>query len=190
MRKAALKELVLAVQLLVDGQQFTPGIATAVCGHIQHALHEMRLLNEMGLPSTDIYIEHAQLLPLGPLRELLHFLWVHIGLRFNALPAVEHWRQRLRQVRNASLQLVQLHLLPTIYCHPEVQAPCTQGNCASACCSSIMLHLSHSILLPLMFAVCCARHMQDLIAPHELFHKLQVCFSASNTKRQSCVHAV
>lgn len=97
-RSAALRELVLAVELLVDGNQFTAGIASAAAAHIKQTLHDVMPSTQLGLPVRDIYLEHAQLLPPGPLMDLLHFFWIQIGLRYGALPAVQEWRQRLRQV--------------------------------------------------------------------------------------------
>ena len=93
MRTAALEEVLLAVRVLINGQHFTSGVAAALCAHIQQTLRGTeRLLN------TDIYLEHAQFLPLQSLLELLDFLWLQIGLRFPFLPLVENVRQRLLEV--------------------------------------------------------------------------------------------
>lgn len=97
-RSDALGELVLAVELLIDGNQFTAGIASAAAAHIQQTLHDVMPSTQLGSPVRDIYLEHAQLLPPGPLMNLLQFFWLQIGLRYSALPAVQQWRQRLRQV--------------------------------------------------------------------------------------------
>lgn len=97
MRTVALQELVLAVQVLLDGKQFTSGIASAVCAHIQQVLRKEQLLHS---PNCDIYLEHAQLLPLIPLLDLVDFLWFQLGLRFSSLPLVDSVRRRLFEVRD------------------------------------------------------------------------------------------
>ena len=77
LRKAVLTEIVAAVKLLVCCQQFSVGMVVAVSGHIRHHLG----------PALDwqhsdgrVYQEHATLLQLEPLQELLTFLWIHLSL--------------------------------------------------------------------------------------------------------------
>ncbi|DBA68222.1 TPA: hypothetical protein ACH3X2_013838 [Trebouxia sp. C0005] len=82
LRKAVLAEIVAAVKLLVRCQQFSVGMAVAVSGHIRHHLG----------PALDwqhsderVYLEHAALLQLEPLQELLTFLWNHLSLKMQLL---------------------------------------------------------------------------------------------------------
>lgn len=110
MRTAALEELILAVRVLIDGQHFTTGVASALCAHMRQTLHP----GTERLPNMDIYLEHAQFLPLPAIRELLDFLWMQIGLRFHSLPLVENVRQRLLQV---SIKLSPVHLLLPLHCY-------------------------------------------------------------------------
>ncbi len=82
LRKAVLAEIVAAVKLLVRCQQFSVGMAIAVSGHIRHHLQ----------PALDwhhsdgrVYLEHAALLQLEPLQELLNFLWTHLSSKMQLL---------------------------------------------------------------------------------------------------------
>ncbi|DBA77474.1 TPA: hypothetical protein ACH3X1_009298 [Trebouxia sp. C0004] len=80
LRKAVLGEVLAAVKLLLRCQQFSVGTAVAVSGHIRHHLG-------LDWQHSDgrVYLEHAVLLQLEPLQELLTFLWTHLSLRMQLL---------------------------------------------------------------------------------------------------------
>ena len=82
LRKAVLAEVMSAVKLLVHCQQFNIGMAVAISSHIRHHLE----------PALDwqhsderVYLEHAALLQLEPLQELLTFLWTHLSSKMQLL---------------------------------------------------------------------------------------------------------
>lgn len=82
LRKAVLAEILAAVKLLVRCQQFSVGMAVAISGHISHHLGP-----ELDWQCSDgrVYLEHAALLKLEPLQELLTFLWTHLSLKMQLL---------------------------------------------------------------------------------------------------------
>ncbi|DBA95344.1 TPA: hypothetical protein ACH3X3_013230 [Trebouxia sp. C0006] len=82
LRKAVLAEIVAAVKLLVRCQQFSAGMAIAVSGHIRHHL---RPALDWHHSDGRVYLEHAALLQLEPLQELLNFLWTHLSSKMQLL---------------------------------------------------------------------------------------------------------
>ncbi len=82
LRKAVLAEIVAAVKLLVCCQQFSVGMAIAVSAHIrQHLGPALDWRHSNGR----VYLEHAALLQLEPLQELLNFLWTHLSSKMQLL---------------------------------------------------------------------------------------------------------
>lgn len=78
-----LEEIRLAAELLVVSNQFTSGIALAVSTHIYSSL-ELEEPEEFEGP---VFLDHARLLGVEPLKALLEFLWLQLGLRWVHL----HW---------------------------------------------------------------------------------------------------
>ena len=76
-----LDEICLALQALKQGGFLTAGIASVISCHIQYSLAE----EDEELPKP-VFLEHIQLLGLEPLRALLDFLWMQLGLRWSVLP--------------------------------------------------------------------------------------------------------
>ena len=81
-RAAVLQEVTSAVKLLVQCQQFSTAAATAVGRHIKQ--HVTDCCKNFRF-NQEVCLEHAMLLELDPLRELLDFLWVQLGLRRHVL---------------------------------------------------------------------------------------------------------
>lgn len=77
-RRAVLRDIASAVKLLIQCQQFSVSTAVAVGSHIQHHMGEFH-------GAEHVYLDHAMLLELKPLQELLKFLWIQLGLRMQML---------------------------------------------------------------------------------------------------------
>ena len=86
-------EITAAASLLVHCQQFSCGMAAAVSSHIRQHLGSEFCWKEFG---DRAYLEHAMLLGLEPLRELLTFLWVQLGLKLQLLDPYIEAQQMLR----------------------------------------------------------------------------------------------
>lgn len=82
-RAAILEEIRLAAEVLVGSNHFTSSIAQAVSCHIYSYI-------ELENPEDfegHVFLDHARLLGVEPLRALLEFLWLQLGLRWSSL----HW---------------------------------------------------------------------------------------------------
>ncbi len=102
MRDAVLDEVLAAVHLLMDSQLFSCGMAAAISSHIRPHLGPNFSWQEFG---DRVYLEHASLLDLEPLQELLTFLWTQLGLKAHLLDPYIKAQQLLRhQVSYLELQ--------------------------------------------------------------------------------------
>ena len=108
LRKAVLAEIVAALKLLVRCQHFSVGMAVAVSSHIRRHLG----------PALDwrhsdgrVYLEHAALLQLEPLQELLTFLWTHLSLKMQLLEPYIKAQHLLCTPVSQHLTALTLHLL-------------------------------------------------------------------------------
>ncbi len=90
---AALNEVMAAVQLLMDSQLFSCGMAAAIGSHIRQHLGPNFSWQDFG---DRVYMEHASLLDLEPLQELLMFLWTQLGLKMHLLDPYIKAQQLLR----------------------------------------------------------------------------------------------
>lgn len=87
LRAALLEEVRLAAATLLEASKFTVGIATAISAHINASLvSSSSLSGSKQLARQVMYLEHARLLDVQPLRVLLHFLWTQLGFRWMFLP--------------------------------------------------------------------------------------------------------
>ena len=93
MRSAVLEEVMAAVHLLMDSQLFRCGMAAAISSHIRQHLGHSFSWQDFG---DRVYMEHASLLDLEPLQELLTFLWTQLGLRMHLLDPYIKAQQLLR----------------------------------------------------------------------------------------------
>ena len=93
MRDAVLGEVITAVKLLMDSQLFSCGMAAAIGSHIRQCLGPNFSWQEF---SDRVYLEHASLLNLESLQELLTFLWTQLGLRMHLLDPYITAQQLLR----------------------------------------------------------------------------------------------
>lgn len=93
MRGAVLDEVTAAVQLLMDSQLFSSGMAAAIGSHIGQRLGPNFSWQEFG---DRVLLEHASLLDLEPLQELLTFLWTQLGLKMHLLDPYIKSQQLLR----------------------------------------------------------------------------------------------
>ncbi len=93
MRGALLDEVMAAVHLLMDSQLFSCGIAAAISSHIRQRLGPNFSWHDFG---DRVYMEHASLLDLEPLQELLTFLWTQLGLKMHLLDPYIKAHQLLR----------------------------------------------------------------------------------------------
>lgn len=79
-RAALLEEIQLAAQVLSEGNHFSLGVAAAISSHIRCYLGEGEGFAEPAL------LDHARLLDVEPLKALLDFLWLQLGLKWDCLP--------------------------------------------------------------------------------------------------------
>ena len=93
MRGAVLDEVMTTVQLLMDSQLFSCGMAAAIDSHIRQRLGPNFSWQDFG---DRVFLEHASLLDLEPLKELLTFLWTQLGLRMQLLDPYIKAQQLLR----------------------------------------------------------------------------------------------
>lgn len=93
MRGTVLDEVIAAVKLLMDSQLFSSGMAAAIGSHIRQRLGPNFSWQNFG---DRVYLEHASLLDLEPLQELLTFLWTQLGLKMHLLDAYIKAQQLLR----------------------------------------------------------------------------------------------
>jgi len=87
LRAALLEEIRLAATTLLESSKFTVGVATAISAHINASLvSSASVSGSKQLARQVMYLEHARLLDVQPLRALLHFLWTQLGFRWMFLP--------------------------------------------------------------------------------------------------------
>ncbi len=87
LRAALLEEVRLAAATLLESSKFSVGIATAISAHISASLvSSSSLFGSKQLARQVMYLEHARLMDVQPLRVLLHFLWTQLGFRWMFLP--------------------------------------------------------------------------------------------------------
>ncbi|DBA77471.1 TPA: hypothetical protein ACH3X1_009295 [Trebouxia sp. C0004] len=107
MRSAVLDEVVAAVKLLMDSQLFSCSMAAAISSHIREHLGPNFSWQDFG---DRVYLEHASLLDLEPLQELLTFLWTQLGLKMHLLDLYIKAQQLLRhQGPNAPHCALEVH---------------------------------------------------------------------------------
>lgn len=79
---AVLEEVASALKVLINNQQFSTGMAMTIRNHIKQ---HVGAFSELSHCSQAIYLEHAMLLELEPLQQLLDFLWVQLAVRVHLL---------------------------------------------------------------------------------------------------------
>lgn len=114
-RAALLEEIRLAAHVLLDAGCFSAGIAAAISCHIYTCICKDVDFDK------DLFLDHARVLDEEPLKALLDFLWVQLGLRWSQLPQV---------LRGSELSVVSLFCLPMY------------SNCSARLDSNVNSHLA------------------------------------------------
>lgn len=101
LREALLEEIRLAALTLRESAKFSVGLASAISAHIHASLiSNANLPGSRQFANQSMHLEHARLLEVEPLRALLSFLWIQLGLRWEILPCNQ---------KAAELSLVSIH---------------------------------------------------------------------------------